>query len=73
MITCESPSYFPGCPANSCYREAIGRGARTLNALGKAMGDELDSQNRHIERTDKKVRETDRGIMENTLRLGRIR
>lgn len=30
--------------------DAIHRGAKTLNLLGKAMGQELDEQNKHIGR-----------------------
>lgn len=35
--------------------DAIHRGARTLNLLGQAMGEELDEQNKHIDRIIDKV------------------
>lgn len=35
--------------------DAIHRGAKTLNLLGRAMGEEIDSQNKHIDRISGKV------------------
>ena len=52
---------------------AIHRGARTLNALGRAMGDEIDSQNRHIDRISGKTDKVDDQIAVNRARLDRIR
>ena len=37
--------------------DAIHRSAKTLNALGKAMGDEIESQNKHLGRV---IDKTDR-------------
>ncbi|KAF2151713.1 hypothetical protein K461DRAFT_286677 [Myriangium duriaei CBS 260.36] len=53
--------------------EAIHRGAKTLNALGKAMGNELDSQNKHINRIIGKTDLVDDEIALNRARLDRIR
>ena len=54
-------------------REAIHRGARTLNNLGKAMGEEIDSQNKHIDRIIGKTDKVDDQIAVNRARLDRIR
>ena len=54
-------------------RDAIHRGAQTLNKLGKAMGDEIDSQNKHIDRIVKKTDKVDDQIAVNRARLDRIR
>lgn len=48
-------------------------GARTLNMLGKAMGDEIDSQNKHIDRITNKTDKVDDQIALNRARLDRIR
>ncbi|KAK4498718.1 hypothetical protein PRZ48_009228 [Zasmidium cellare] len=53
--------------------EAIHRGARTLNNLGKAMGEEIDSQNKHIDRIIGKTDKVDDQIAVNRARLDRIR
>ncbi|KAK4628878.1 hypothetical protein CLAFUW4_08216 [Fulvia fulva] len=53
--------------------DAIHRGARTLNALGKAMGDEIDSQNKHIDRIIGKTDKVDDQIAVNRARLDRIK
>ncbi|GAM83495.1 hypothetical protein ANO11243_014830 [Dothideomycetidae sp. 11243] len=52
--------------------DAIHRGAKTLNALGKAMGEELDSQNKHINRIIGKTDLVDDEIALNRARLDRI-
>ncbi|KAF2217834.1 hypothetical protein CERZMDRAFT_63952 [Cercospora zeae-maydis SCOH1-5] len=52
--------------------DAIHRGARTLNQLGKAMGDEIDSQNKHIDRIIGKTDKVDDQIAVNRARLDRI-
>jgi hypothetical protein len=44
-----------------------------LNALGKAMGAEIDSQNKHIDRIIKKTDKVDDQIAVNRARLDRIR
>lgn len=53
--------------------DAIHRGARTLNQLGKAMGNEIDSQNKHIDRIINKTDKVDDQIAVNRARLDRIR
>ncbi|KXS98503.1 hypothetical protein AC578_2626 [Pseudocercospora eumusae] len=53
--------------------DAIYRGARTLNQLGKAMGNEIDSQNKHIDRIIGKTDKVDDQIAVNRARLDRIR
>lgn len=53
--------------------EAIHRGAKTLNMLGKAMGDEIDTQNKHIDRIIGKTDKVDDQIALNRARLDRIR
>ena len=58
---------------NNLGRDAIHRSARTLNQLGKAMGQEIESQNRHIEGVIKKTDKVDDGIAVNRARLDRIR
>lgn len=55
------------------YRDAIHRGARTLNMLGKAMGEEIDTQNKHIDRIINKTDKVDDQIAVNRARLDRIR
>ena len=57
----------------TCHRNAIHRGATVLNALGKAMGAEIDSQNKHIDRIIKKTDKVDDQIAVNRARLDRIR
>jgi len=47
--------------------------AGRLKQLGLAMGDEVDAQNRHIERIGGKVDKVDDEIAVNRNRLGRIR
>jgi hypothetical protein len=54
-------------------REAIHRGARVLNQLGQAMGTEIDSQNKHIDRIITKTDKVDDQIAVNRARLDRIR
>jgi hypothetical protein len=54
------------------HREAIGRGARVLNQLGQAMGSELDAQNKHLGRVDRKVDENDMQIERNRIKLKAI-
>ncbi|EGP88265.1 unnamed protein product [Zymoseptoria tritici ST99CH_1A5] len=53
--------------------DAIHRGAKTLNMLGKAMGEEIDSQNKHIDRIITKTDKVDDQIAVNRARLDRIR
>ncbi|OQN95495.1 hypothetical protein B0A48_18367 [Cryoendolithus antarcticus] len=52
--------------------DAIYRETRVLNQLGKAMGDELDSQNKHLKRIDGKAEVVDGQIVVNTEKLKRI-
>ena len=52
--------------------DAIHRGAKTLNQLGRAMGTELDAQNQHINRITGKVDKVDDDIAVNRARLERI-
>ncbi|GIZ43803.1 hypothetical protein CKM354_000701600 [Cercospora kikuchii] len=52
--------------------DAIHRGARTLNQLGQAMGNEIDSQNKHIDRIIGKTDKVDDQIAVNRARLDRI-
>lgn len=54
-------------------RDAIHRSAKTLNALGKAMGEEIESQNRHLTRVIDKTDRVDDQIAVNRARLDRIR
>jgi protein transport protein SEC9 len=54
-------------------RDAIHRGAKTLNQLGKAMGQEIDAQNRVIGGVIKKTDKVDDQIAVNRARLDRIR
>ncbi|KAK4969307.1 Protein transport protein S9 plasma membrane t-SNARE [Elasticomyces elasticus] len=52
--------------------DAIHRSAKTLNQLGRAMGDEIDSQNKHIDRIIDKTDRVDDKIAVNRARLDRI-
>jgi len=52
--------------------DAIHRGAKTLNQLGRAMGSELDEQNKHINRIIGKTDLVDDEIAVNRARLDRI-
>ncbi|OQN95827.1 hypothetical protein B0A48_18112 [Cryoendolithus antarcticus] len=52
--------------------DAIGTNVKMLQKLGVAMGDELDSQNKHLKRIDGKAEDVDVGIAVNTAKLGRI-
>lgn len=54
-------------------RDAIHRSAKTLNSLGKAMGDEINSQNKHLERVVDKTDRVDDQIAVNRARLDRIK
>ncbi|KAG9620838.1 hypothetical protein KCU64_g20631, partial [Aureobasidium melanogenum] len=53
--------------------DIIHRSAKTLHALGNAMGDELDEQNKHINRIIGKTETVDDEIAMNRIKLGRIR
>ncbi|QIW95880.1 hypothetical protein AMS68_001398 [Peltaster fructicola] len=53
--------------------EAISRGVSTLGALGRAMGEEIESQNKHLGRISKKTDKVDDQIAVNRARLDRIR
>ncbi len=46
--------------------------AKRLNALGRAMGDEVDTQNKHIDRIIGKTDKVDEQIVMNRARLDRI-
>lgn len=59
--------------ANDVCRDAIHRSAKTLNAVGKAMGEEIESQNKHIDRITNKTDKVDDQIAVNRARLDRIR
>ena len=52
--------------------DAIHHGAKTLNQLGRAMGTELDEQNKHINRIIGKTDLVDDEIAVNRARLDRI-
>ena len=75
MITCELAfsGLSDGRRLLTCCRDAIHRGAKTLNALGKAMGEEIKSQNKHIDRITAKTDKVDDQIAVNRARLDRIR
>ncbi|KAI5236857.1 plasma membrane snare protein-like protein [Aureobasidium subglaciale] len=53
--------------------DVIHRSAKTLHALGNAMGDELDEQNKHINRIIGKTETVDDEIAMNRIKLNRIR
>ncbi|THX40761.1 plasma membrane snare protein-like protein [Aureobasidium pullulans] len=53
--------------------DIIHRSAKTLHALGNAMGDELDEQNKHIGRIIGKTETVDDQIAMNRIKLNRIR
>lgn len=46
--------------------------AQRLNALGRAMGQEVDTQNKHIDRITQKTDKVDDQIAMNRARLDRI-
>ena len=76
MIICKSLFLCEGdlfMFANGPHRDAIHRGARTLNQLGSAMGKEIDSQNKHIDRIMGKTDKVDDQIAVNRARLDRIK
>ena len=81
MIICMVPAFntnvddWKGCVLLTITfdRDAVHRGARALNALGKAMGEEIDSQNTHIDRITNKTDKVDDQIAVNRARLDRIR
>ncbi|KAF2723253.1 hypothetical protein K431DRAFT_344820 [Polychaeton citri CBS 116435] len=52
--------------------DAIHRGVKTLNMVGKAMGEEIESQNRHIDRISNKTDKVDDEIAVNRAKLDRI-
>ena len=54
-------------------RTQIHQAVGTLHKLGKAMGEELDSQNRHINGVIDKTDKVDDQIAVNRARLDRIR
>ncbi|KAK3070827.1 Protein transport protein S9 plasma membrane t-SNARE [Teratosphaeriaceae sp. CCFEE 6253] len=51
----------------------LGRAAKTINKLGQAMGDELKSQNAHLDRISGKTDKVDDQIAMNRARLDRIK
>jgi hypothetical protein len=53
--------------------DALHGAAKRLNQLGRAMGEEADSQNRHIERIAGKTDKVDDQIAMNRARLDRIK
>lgn len=53
--------------------DLLGGAAGRLNALGKAMGREVDEQNKHIDRIVEKADKVDDQIVMNRSRLDRIR
>ncbi|KAH0291101.1 hypothetical protein M436DRAFT_56255 [Aureobasidium namibiae CBS 147.97] len=53
--------------------DALHRSAKTLHTIGNAMGDELDEQNKHINRIIGKTENVDDEIAMNRIKLGRIR
>ena len=75
MITCKCGGHADQAQSTNAdmYRDAIHRGARTLNQLGRAMGQEIDSQNKHIDRITTKTDKVDDQIAVNRARLDRIR
>ncbi|KAK3675649.1 Protein transport protein S9 plasma membrane t-SNARE [Recurvomyces mirabilis] len=52
---------------------ALHEGAKTINRIGKSMGAELESQNKHLERISKKTDKVDDQIAMNRARLDRIK
>ena len=58
--------------ADTVRREAIHRSAKTLNMLSSAMGQEIDSQNKHLDRITQKTDKVDDQIAINRLKLKRI-
>ncbi|CAI6332162.1 unnamed protein product [Periconia digitata] len=53
--------------------DALHGAAKRLNHLGRAMGQEVDTQNTHIERIIRKTDKVDDGIASNRAKLERIR
>lgn len=53
--------------------DTLGGAAKRLNQLGRAMGDEVDNQNKHIDRIVGKADRVDDGILMNRSRLDRIK
>lgn len=53
--------------------DALHGAAKRLNHLGRAMGEEVDVQNQHIDRIVGKADKVDDGIVMNRARLDRIR
>lgn len=53
--------------------DALHGAAKRLNQLGRAMGEETDQQNRHIERITQKTDKVDDQIAANRAKLERIR
>lgn len=53
--------------------DALHGAAKRLNQLGRAMGDEVDTQNRHIDRIIGKTDKVDDQIAMNRARLDRIK
>ena len=59
--------------ANYVTIDALHGAAKRLNQLGRAMGDEVDTQNKHIERITGKTDKVDDQIAMNRARLDRIK
>jgi len=57
---------------DNSYREALSRGAKSLNFVSKAIGDEIDSQNKHLDRITTKTDKVDDQIALNRHRLNKI-
>ena len=53
--------------------DALHGAAKRLNQLGRAMGEEVDTQNKHIERITGKTDKVDDQIAMNRARLDRIK
>lgn len=59
--------------ANFWILDALHGAAKRLNHLGRAMGQEVDTQNKHIERITGKTDKVDDQIAMNRARLDRIK
>lgn len=53
--------------------DALHGAAKRLNHLGRAMGEEVDTQNKHIDRIIQKTDKVDDQIASNRAKLERIR
>lgn len=75
MIICKYPARLKSSclVLMCCVRRAIHDSAKTLNRLGQAMGEEIQSQNKHLGRVIDKTDRVDDQIAVNRARLDRIK